>query len=193
MNAFVILLVCLGLFVVVATVVRLFNHLVLLKHNVERAWSDITVLIRQRQEELGNLIVVCRAHADFESGVLERVTHARAQVSQALLRGDPGTLGHGEHALRQDLGRMIALGEAHPKLLAEESFVSLSRRISELESSIADRRAFYNESVEVNNDAIQSFPEVLIANAFRFRAAQFLAIDAERTTDVKVARQLAEN
>jgi LemA protein len=180
MNTFPILLVCLGLFVVVVPIVRLFNHLVLLRHNVERAWSDIAVLIRQRQEELGNLIVVCRAHADFESGVLERVTHARAQVSQALMRGDPKTLAHGEHTLRQDLDRMIVLGEAHPKLHAQESFVYLSRRISELESSIADRRAFYNETVEVNNDAIQSFPEILIANTFRFRAAQFLATDVER-------------
>ena len=79
--------------------------------------------------------------------------------------------------MREDLGQLIAVGEKHPKLRAEESFRYLSRRMSELETSIADRRVFYNATVKINNTTIQSFPQVLLADSFGFRAAQFLDFD----------------
>jgi LemA protein len=172
-SAFGFALVCLATFVVIVVISRLFNHLVLVKHNVQRAWSDISVLLRQRQDELGKLIVVCRAHADFESTVLERVTRARGHVDLALLHADPAALNKAEHGLRHDLGQLIAVAEAHPTLGAEKSFKHVSRRISELETSIADRRVFYNATVKINNTTIQSFPEVLLAGPFGFRSAQF--------------------
>jgi LemA protein len=173
-SAFGFAMVCLATFVVIVVISRLFNHLVLVKHNVQRAWSDISVLLRQRQDELGKLIVVCRAHADFESTVLERITLARRQVDQALLHADPAALSRAERVLRHDLGQVIAVAEAHPKLGAEKSFRHLSGRISELETSIADRRVFYNATVEINNNTVQSFPEALLAGPFGFRPAQFL-------------------
>ena len=177
MSAFGVFLLCLAIFIVAVMIARLFNHLVLVKNNVKRAWSDIRVLMRQRQEELGKLIVVCRAHANFEKDVLERVTRARSLVDKELLHGDPVEVGRAERGLREGIGKLIATAEAYPTLGADESFQHLSRRISELETAIADRRVFYNATVEINNTAIQSFPELLLASPFGFRAAHFLVFD----------------
>jgi LemA protein len=191
MNAYGVFMIALAIFVLVVIIARVFNHLVLVKHNVQRAWADIRVLLRQRQEELGKLIVVCREHAKFEAGILEGVTRARKLVDKELLHGDPVGLGRAERDLRKDLGRFMAVAEAHPTLGAEKSFRHLSRRISELETAIADRRVFYNAQVEINNNTIQSFPELLLAGPFGFRDAQFLVFDAKQTDDVGVARSLA--
>ena len=191
MTAFGAVLVCLAIFVVVVIIVRLFNHLVLVKHNVQRAWSDINVLLRQRQSELGKLVAVCREHADFESGLLERLTRARGLVDRALAEGDPARLSSAERTLRQELGQVIATAEAHPVLRAAASFQHLSRRISELETAIADRREFYNATVEINNSTIQSFPSILLAAPFGFRAASFLVFDSAKTADVNVRRSFA--
>jgi LemA protein len=177
MSAFGVFLSLLAIFIVTVMVARLFNHLVLVQNNVERAWSDISVLLRQRQEELGKLIVVCRAHADFEKDVLDRVTRARQVVSKELLHGDPIELSQAERGLRQEMCKLIAVAEANPALGADESFRYLNGRMAELETAIADRRVFYNATVEINNTAIQSFPELLLAGPFGFRAAHFLVFD----------------
>lgn len=177
MSAFSVFLVFLAIFIVTVMITRLFNHLVLVKNNVERAWSDISVILHQRQDELGKLIVVCRAHADFERDVLDRVTRARAVVDKELLHGDPVALSQAERGLRQEMGALVAVAEAYPTLRAEKSFRHLSGRISALETAIADRRVFYNATVEINNSTIQSFPELLLAGPFGFRDAKFLVFD----------------
>ena len=179
MAPFAAILICLSAFVVIVVISRLFNHLVLVKNNVHRAWSDITVLLRQRQDELKKLVAVCREHAGFESAVLERVTRARGQVDHALLRDDPAMVGKAERGLRGDLAQLFAVAESYPELGAAKSFSYLSQRISELETAIADRREFYNNSVKINNDTIQSFPELLLAGPFGFGAAEFLVFDSK--------------
>jgi LemA protein len=190
-TAFGVFVILLAVFVVIVMLARLFNHLVLVKNNVQRSWADISVLLRQRQDELGKLIVVCREHANFESGLLERVTRARKLMDKELLHGDPVGVSQAERLLRRDLGQLIAVAEAHPTLGAEKSFRHLSRRISELENSIAERRVFYNATVEIHNNAIQSFPELLLAGIFGFRAARPLVFDGKNTDDVSVARHFA--
>ena len=52
--------------------------------------------------------------------------------------------------LRLGLGNLFAVAEAYPDLKANESFQHLQTRISGLEDAIADRREFYNASVNVN-------------------------------------------
>lgn len=38
-------------------VISIYNHLVRLKHNVSKAWSNIDVLLKQRHDEIPKLIV----------------------------------------------------------------------------------------------------------------------------------------
>ena len=76
-----------------------------------------------------------------------------------------------ESALRSGLGQLFALAESYPELKANEQFLHLQSRISGLENAIADRREFYNESVNINNVRVEQFPDVLVAKMFNFKAA----------------------
>lgn len=89
-------------------------------------------------------------------------------------------------ALRGALGNLFALAESYPDLKANQTFQQLQTRISALENAIADRREFYNESVNVNNVRIEQFPDVIVARLFNFKSAQLLEFSEEEKKDVDV-------
>ena len=69
--------------------------------------------------------------------------------------------------------------------------MNLQTRISALENAIADRREFYNESVNINNVRIEQFPDVVIAGMFNFPARQLLEFQEEEKRDVDVKQLFA--
>ncbi len=172
--------------VILVYAVVIFNHLVTLKHNVKKAWSNIDILLKQRHEELPKLVETCRKYMQFEQQTLEKVMQARAAVSQAQAQGDMGALGLAETEMRLGLGNLFAVAEAYPELKANESFQHLQQRISGLENAIADRREFYNESVNINNIQIEQFPDLIIAGLFRFQAFELLEFSDSETADVDI-------
>ena len=175
----------LGLLVVVVVyAIMLYNNLVTLKHNVNKAWSNIDVLLKQRHDELPKLVETCKQYMGYEQETLERVMKARAAVSSAREAGNVGALGAAESQLRLGLGNLFAVAEAYPELKANESFQHLQARISGLENAIADRREFYNESVNVNNIRIEQFPDVIVARMFAFGPRELLEFSEEEKADV---------
>lgn len=172
--------------VVVVYTVVVFNHLVTVKHNVKKAWSNIDVLLKQRHEELPKLVETCRQYMQFEQQTLEKVMQARTAVSQAQAQSDIGALGMAETQMRLGLGNLFAVAEAYPELKANESFQHLQQRISGLENAIADRREFYNESVNINNIQIEQFPDLIVARLFRFKAFELLEFNETETADVDI-------
>ncbi|MCH8845436.1 MAG: LemA family protein [Proteobacteria bacterium] len=166
--------------------IMLYNNLVSLKHNVSKAWANIDVLLKQRHDELPKLIETCKQYMGYEQETLEKVMQARAAVSSAREKGDVAALGPAETQLRMGLGNLFALAEAYPDLKANDSFQHLQGRISGLENAIADRREFYNESVNNNNVRIEQFPDVIIARNLGFGAKDLLEFSEGETKDVDV-------
>ena len=166
--------------------VTIYNNLVSLKHSVSKAWSNIDVLLKQRHDELPKLVETCKQYMGFEQETLEKVMQARSAVSSARERGDVAALWPAEGQLRMGLGSLFAVAEAYPELKANETFKHLQQRISGLEDTIADRREFYNESVNANNVRIEQFPDIIIARMMRFPARDLLIFSEEEIKDVDV-------
>jgi len=166
--------------------INIYNHLVRIKHNVSRAWSNIDVLLKQRHDEIPKLVETCKQYMKFEVETLEKVMQARNQVSAARQSQDMGTLGTAEGMLRMGLGNLFAVAEAYPELKANENFQHLQSRISSLESGIADRREFYNESVNINNTRIEQFPDIIVARLLNFGARDLLEFSQEEIKDVNL-------
>ncbi len=167
-------------------IVLVYNNLVSLKHNVGKAWANIDVLLKQRHDELPKLIETCKQYMKHEQDTLEKVMLARSSVAQAQQSGNIGALGQAEGALRLGLGNLFAVAEAYPELKANETFQHLQLRITGLENTIADRREFYNESVNNNNVRIEQFPDLIIASLFNFEAHKLLEFSSEGITDVNI-------
>ena len=166
--------------------INIYNHLVRIKHNVSKAWSNIDVLLKQRHDEIPKLVETCRQYMKFEQETLKKVMIARNRVSDARENQDVPGLGLAEGALRMGLGQLFALVEDYPDLKANENFQHLQSRISTLENTIADRREFYNESVNINNIGIEQFPDVIVARMFGFGARELLEFDGVDIADVNM-------
>lgn len=180
-------IITLGILIVIAVYgVTIYNSLVQIKHNVTKAWANIDVLLKQRHDELPKLVETCKQYMKFEQDTLTRVIEARSKVFTAREAQNVPALGQAEGGLRAALGSLFALAESYPDLKANQTFQQLQTRISSLENAIADRREFYNESVNVNNVRIEQFPDVIIARLLNFKEAQLLEFTEEEKKDVDV-------
>ena len=168
---------------VVFYVITVYNGLVQLKNDIERNWSNIDVLLKQRFDELPKLIKVCEGYLQHERQTLEAVIKARSQVSQA--RGDAEQM-RAQNALTETLRSLFMVVERYPDLKADQAFRQLGARISALEDQIADRREFLNESVNLFNIRIEQFPDTLIAKPFGFSPRALWQIEPAHREDVKV-------
>ena len=163
-----------------------YNSLVSIKHNVEKAWANIDVLLKQRNDELPKLIDTCKVYMSHEAQTLEKVISARMGVDAARVTHNVADLSRAESALTHSLGGLYAVAENYPDLKADQTFINLQQRITGLENQIADRREFYNDSVNVNNVRIQQFPDLIVAGVFNFERKEMLRFAAAELTDVDV-------
>lgn len=180
-------IIFLGIFAAAAMyVVTIYNNLVSIKHSVSKAWANIDVLLKQRHDELPKLVETCKQYMAHEKDTLEKVIRARSAVSAAREKGDVSSLGPAETQLRMGLGNLFAVAEAYPDLKANDNFKQLQSRISGLEDAIADRREFYNETVNTNNVRIEQFPDLIIARILNFTTRDLLEFSDEEKKDVDV-------
>jgi hypothetical protein len=68
---------------VLCIAVLTYNRLVALRNHVQKAWSNIDIVLKQRHDELPKLVAVCREYMKFEQETLERVIAARSRVAEA--------------------------------------------------------------------------------------------------------------
>jgi LemA protein len=185
MSVLEFVVVAMALVILIYTIV-IYNGLIRLKNNVERAFANIEVLLKQRHTELPLLVEVCKGYMQHEQQVLLAITEARSRVYSAQESHDVRGLGQAETLMRTALGQLFARCEAYPDLKANENFLSLQERISQLEDAIADRREIFNESVRLNNTRIQQFPDVVLARGFGFGELTYLKFKTVDLLPVKV-------
>jgi len=180
----------LGIILVVAVAgligygVSIYNSLIQVKNNIEKAWKNIDVLLLQRHDEIPKLIDTVKGYQKHEQGLLEKLTQLRVGYQQAAGIDDKTKI---ENELNRNLGRLRMVWEGYPDLKASQNFIQLQNRISALESSIADRREFFNDSVNIYNIQIETFPAMLLAKPLGYQRRSLLEVPEEMKQDVKIS------
>ena len=164
--------------------IGIYNGLIRLKHNLDQAWANIDVLLKQRSDELPKLVETVKGYMSHEKEVLTRVTEARAALLGA--RG-VAEQSQADNALRSALGQLFAVAEAYPELKADASFTQLQERISEVEEQIADRREFYNHSVNACTIRIEHVPDTFVAGMMKLTPRELFEASAEDRRDVEIS------
>lgn len=159
----------------------IYNGLIRMKHNIEKAWSNIDVLLKQRYDELPKLVKVCEGYMHHEQAVLENVAKARSMMDAA---GSEKEVAAASNAITAALRSLFAVVENYPDLKADRAFRQLQARVSQLEDQIADRRELYNESVNLFNIRIEQFPDVFVAGMMRLTPRELWKIDPAHREDV---------
>ena len=172
MVALIVILIVVALIVIFF--ILTFNGLVRLRNRVDNAWAQIEVRLKRRWDLIPNLVETVKGYAAHERGTFEAVTEARANAQRAQ---GPAETAAAEGILGAALGRLFAVAEAYPELQADENFRQLQDELAGTENRIAVSRQVYNDSVLTYNNAIQTFPGVVLAGPFGFARREFFETD----------------
>jgi LemA protein len=183
--ATILIILVVGLVVVAAVLIGLYNNLVSLRNQYKNAFSQIDVQLKRRYDLIPNLVETAKAYLKHERETLEHVIAARNTAASAAQRAsaDPGSgpaikqLAGAEGVLTGALGRLFAVMEAYPDLKANQNMMQLSEELSSTENRVAFARQAFNDSVMRYNTSRETFPGVLIANSFGFQPAQLWEIE----------------
>ena len=171
--------------VVIYTVI-LYNGLVRLRNENDRAWANIDVLLKQRHDEIPNVVETVKGYMQHEQQTLLAVTQARSASISAASVGQKAVA---DLQMASALHGLFAVAENYPQLKANQNFLKLQNRITELEERIADRREFFNDDVNAYNTRIGQIPDVFVASFMSLRPREMFKVSDEdrKLVDVKFA------
>ena len=153
-----------------------YNAVVALRQRIDKAWSNIDVALKQRHDQLPNLVAAVRGVMAFEQDVLADVTRARAAYSPTAPVHDQAIV---SEATSSAVRSLFAVVENYPELKSHASVADLQDEIERLESMIADRRELYNDQVFRYNTRIAQVPGLLLVPFFGWQPRAFFAASPE--------------
>lgn len=174
--ALIILLVV--VIVLVIALVVMYNNFVQLRNRVDNAWAQVDVQLQRRLDLIPNLVETVKGYAGHENDTLHQVTQARSAMADA---GSPQARMQADSMLTNALKSLFAVAEAYPDLKANANFQQLQTELASTEDKISYMRQSYNDVVMLYNNAIQTFPGVLVAGLFHFDKRE--SFDAEASAD----------
>jgi LemA protein len=151
-----------------------YNRLVRLRNLRGEAWSGIDVQLKRRHDLIPNLADVVREYTEHERDLFPRVAELRSRAVRAV---GPLQQSQAENALTGLLRNLLAVVEDYPELQASQNFLDLQRNLSEAEDQIQLARRYYNGTVRNLNNAVQSFPTMIVAAAAGFGPEEFFEIE----------------
>lgn len=180
LATFIVLLIIIA---VVVYTISIYNSLVRLKNDVDKAWANIDVLLKERHDELPKLIETCKGYMQYEQKTFQLVTEARSATQQASTVEQKA---QADNMLTGALKSLFAVAENYPELKANADFADLEQRITALEERIADRREFFNDNVNVYNIRIQQIPDSMLAGIMNLQPRGLFKATEEDRRDVEV-------
>ncbi len=169
--------------IVLFFVMTIYNGLISLLNNIDKAWANIDVLLKKRLDLIPNLVELVKGYATYERSVLEEITQIRASAMQAQAIPEKAK---GSEAISASLGSVFALAENYPDLKASENFLHLQKELATIETQIAQRREFYNDSVLLYNTNIKMIPSVYVADWLKYTPKEYFRVEGDAGTPLKI-------
>jgi LemA protein len=162
-----------------------YNALIRDRNRVAQAWSDVDVQLTRRHDLVPRLVEVVKGYASYERALLSSLAELR---SQGVTGASPASRTNVERAVSSGVKQLVALVEKYPDLKANENFADLHEKLVDTENQIQYARRYYNGAVNLFNNRIQRFPDLLIARLAGFRLAEFFDLEEpEMAASPKVA------
>jgi hypothetical protein len=166
----------------------LYNGLIRVRNRLIHAMGLIEIQLKRRHDLIPSLLKCVKGIASYETEVQELVASYRSLGANETSR-EPGEI---TEKINQGAGfvrGLFVLSENYPDLSADQNYDSFMRALLDTEDRIALARQFYNDSLLALQDRLLTFPDVLVAKWFRFRAGKNLSLlpDPEMAQAPKVS------
>lgn len=172
------------LVVLAAWCAGIYNSLVRLRNNRENAFANIDVQLKQRYDLVPQLVATVKGYATHEKELLERITMARSSAMNATSIDDKIKA---DQQLSNALAGLKVSVEAYPDLKANQNFLQLQGELSDIENKLAAVRRFFNSATKEFNNAVQTFPNNILAGIFGFHKEAMYEIQPEERAQVERA------
>lgn len=160
------------------------NNLVAKRNRIDQCWSGISIVIKQRNDMIPNLLTTVKTYAKHEHEVLTQIAALRGE---AMKEGDVHMQMKRNNRLSSMIGQLKSVIEAYPDLKANEQFVALQSKIVEMEEELQAMRRTYNAAVTDYNNSIEMFPSSLIASQRGYERKELLEIPQEELGSLNIA------
>ena len=183
MLAITVIIVSIFVAVLIAYIILVYNDIISVRNYVMKNWSNIDVSLKQRSDEIPNLLETVKGYMKHEKELLLSITQARSQLFDANTTTKKSIA---SDELSSALKSMLMVAENYPKLQANVNMIKLQKRITLLENIISDRRELFNDSVMNYNTKIQQFPDVLLAKVVGFSQYENFTADPDDKNAISV-------
>jgi LemA protein len=163
---------------IVGAAILIYNGLIQRRLRIDEAWAQIQVQLKRRHDLIPNLVNAVKDYMGFEQDVLTKVTEARANAVTAGAQG-PAQAAQAEGILTGALRSLFAVVENYPDLKANQNVLALQEQLTTTENQISFSRQHFNASVLDYNQAIATFPSVLLAGPLGFTKRDFFEAEPE--------------
>jgi LemA protein len=156
--------------------IGVYNKLVMLKNNFEKAFRNIDVILMQRADEVPELVKVASRFMEHETAILTNLTKLRTDFLNSKTVDEKI---ENANEFSKSMKTLFSVSENYPTLLSNANFLELQKRVSQMEDKIADRREFFNDSVNLYNVGIQEFPNLILAKMIGYQTQNLFNVSSE--------------
>jgi len=161
----------------VAWVISTYNQLIRDREFVRNAMGQIAAQIESRWDAIRNMIEGTKKYADYEAGLLEKITAQRASLGREASVAD---VEKDNQLFGQAMGRLLAVAEAYPDLKASQVYQETLKNVDKYEQQVRQSRMIFNDTVTKYNRVIQSVPSNIIAGMFNFTQEKYFASSEDK-------------
>lgn len=181
MYAFVVILVF--VIIVFCSCVSKYNKMIKYRNSVEESLKLIDIHLKLRFDLIPNLVECVKGYCKHEEKVFNTLIELRRK---GLAANDEKEKLEIANQTLPNIKHVIAISENYPELKADALFRSLMDELVIIEDKIAASRRFYDSNVNEYNTLIQTFPNSIIANMFKFEKMEMYKIDAGENINPKI-------
>jgi LemA protein len=150
-----------------------YNLFINLEEQIFSNRGHVEAVLQRRANLFNNLVNIALNHATLEEDVYSHVADVRTKLNPGVKQALSALAGAGGAASAGDVGaslsRLLAVVEQYPEIQSAATYQQLMDKLMDLENTIAQRRAEYNESVRVFNQKITNFPWIVVSKLTGFK------------------------
>jgi LemA protein len=159
--------------------IYVYNALIRDRNRVAQAWSDVDVQLTRRHDLVPRLVEIVKGYAGYERALLTSLAELRSRGTDT----SPASRSETERSVSSGVKQLVAIVERYPDLKANENFADLHTKLVDTENQIQYARRYYNGAVNLFNNRIQRFPDLIIANLASFKLAEFFDLEDENAAN----------
>lgn len=162
--------------IIIIFIVITYNQFIFLDNITKNAWVGIDINIKLRNDLIPSIIDIVKNYSKYEKSTFKELAELRVTMDSSKSISKKGVL---NNKISSSMKNFFLVAESYPKLMANNSFLKLQNELSRLESNIAFKRQFYNDTVFKHNTFLMSFPSNIVGKIFGFKAKESFVDDSE--------------